>query len=189
MTRTKRNILIGLVVVFCLAAIAGGVFLILYYRGKAEADALTKPIERVELPIDAIKEKLRSPNFREKLEARRQIDKLTVADRVAVCKVLLADPDAPTRTLAVTVLAATDSPEARALLAEAAKSDADESIRGLAAEALQPPAPATPDAAAPAPAPATPDAAAAPAPAPAAPDAAAPAPAPAPAAPATGAAP
>lgn len=140
MTRRGRKVLAivggGLLV---LAAVA----LVLWQRYQAageEAAELTAPAVAKDLPVEEIRTKLKSGNFRDKLAAKKQIEKLEPADRLAVLAALLEDADVATRLLAVSALADVGSDEARAKLGEVAAKDADEKVRAAAAEALTPPA-------------------------------------------------
>ncbi len=118
-----------------------------------------EPPEARDLTTEEIRTALRTGSFRDKLEARKQIGKLEREQRLAVLGSLVADPDLPTRTIAVQELGKLlPDPGARETLEQVAAADADPGLRTLAQEKLAPPAvePAPAPDPPPAPAPAPP---------------------------------
>ncbi len=85
---------------------------------------------------------LRSANFREKLEARRELGRLDPETRLRVLRRLLADEEVASRLLAVQELTNVPGAEARALLQQTASGDADATVREQAQQALAGPPPA-----------------------------------------------
>ena len=103
---------------------------------------VTDPPKEVDLTVEEIRARLQSGSFRDKLAARKQIGKLPVPDRLRVLSTLVADPDLPTRTIAVQELGKMlPNADARAVLEKVHEQDPDETIRALAGEKLAPPAP------------------------------------------------
>lgn len=124
------------------ALVAGGyVGYTRYQQASEEAEELTAPPERKDLPLEAIRAKLKGDSFRDKLEAKRQIGKLPPADRLEVLRSLAKDEDVPTRTIAVQELGKLLPLEgAQKVLAELADNDGDAAVRALAQEKLSAPA-------------------------------------------------
>lgn len=141
MATRRKKILSVLLALLIVAAAAAAVFWWRYKATQAEMAEVSAPVVQKDLPVEAIRAQLKSGNFRDKLAAKKQIEKLEPGDRLAVLTVLLGDDDVATRLLAVKALADLGSNEARAKLSEVAAKDADEKVRAAAAEALRPPAP------------------------------------------------
>jgi len=142
MTGKARKALVIVAGVLLVLAAAAAVVYQRYTAAGDEAKELTAPAVARDLPVEEIRAKLQSGNFREKLAAKKQIEKLEPTDRVAVLAALLQDPDVATRLIAVSALGDLGSDEARTKLAEVAAKDGDEKVRAAATEALASPAPA-----------------------------------------------
>ncbi len=95
---------------------------------------ITRPVELRDLTTDEIRIKINSPDFKDKLEADRQIDKLEVEERRRILLKLSTDPDAPVRLIAAKHLKKIDHPEAHAALRRMAQEDPDETVREFAGE-------------------------------------------------------
>ena len=100
---------------------------------------VTRPYQEEDLTIKEIRQKLQSGDFRQKLEASKQIDKLPIEERLRVVTVLSVDPAASTRLLAVKKLAKIEDPRSRARLEKMSKEDPDSVVRELAATFLSSP--------------------------------------------------
>ncbi len=77
---------------------------------------VTRPYQEEDLTIREIRKKLQSGDFRQKLEASKQIDKLAVEEKLRVLIILSQDAEASTRLLAVKKLAKIEDPRAEARL-------------------------------------------------------------------------
>ncbi|MBI3270292.1 MAG: HEAT repeat domain-containing protein [Planctomycetes bacterium] len=84
------------------------------------------------LTADQIKAKLTSGKFSEKLEARKQLEKLPPADRLSLLTGLLGDPKPANRLVAVTELKKLSDPKAKEALQKTAAGDADAEVRAAA---------------------------------------------------------
>jgi hypothetical protein len=127
MTRTTRialgsSLLVGLVV--------GGLWL--SASGCQVNTQVTEPYRERKLAADEIRSMLRSDDFKQRVEASKQIDSLAGEDKLAVLLDLARDPDAATRLLAVKKLKGVDDPRARQALADLGKNDPDPTVRDLA---------------------------------------------------------
>ncbi len=100
---------------------------------------VTRPYQEEDLTIKEIRQKLQSGDFRQKLEASKQIDKLPLEERLRVVTVLAVDPAASTRLLAVKKLAKIEDPRSRARLKKMSNEDLDPVVRELAATFLASP--------------------------------------------------
>lgn len=85
---------------------------------------------------EAVKAGLKSKVFREKLEAKRQIEKLTEAERSEVFLDLAQDPDSAARMMACGELAKLKGEAPTQALLSASASDADAEVRATALSAL-----------------------------------------------------
>ena len=97
---------------------------------------VTRPYEERDMTVREIRKKLTSGDFRQKLEASKQIDKLEVEERLSVLLVLSEDAEASTRLLAVKKLAKIEDSRAQARLERMSKDDPDELVRELASSLL-----------------------------------------------------
>ncbi|MBI3270293.1 MAG: HEAT repeat domain-containing protein [Planctomycetes bacterium] len=122
--------LAGLIVVAAL-----GLFLYLKFVVWPETKKLTDLKPRT-LDAEAIKSGLRSSKFSEKVEARRQVDKLPEADRLELFQGMTKDPQASMRTMAAKELAKLSSEEASKALLELSAADTDADVRAAALGAL-----------------------------------------------------
>jgi HEAT repeat protein len=93
---------------------------------------ITKPPEKRDLTRQEIWTKLQSPDFKQKLEAETQIDKLEPVEKRRILLELSRDSDPAVRLIAVKHLAGIDHPEVHARLAEISKSDPDPTVREIA---------------------------------------------------------
>ena len=93
---------------------------------------ITRPTQKRDLTGDEIRDKLRSLDFKEKLEAEGQIDRLEPPEKRRTLLALADDPDAAVRLIAVKHLRKADTEEARARLSRLAKDDPDPTVRELA---------------------------------------------------------
>lgn len=84
------------------------------------------------LTADQIKAKLTSGKFSEVQEARKQLDKLAVPDRVALLTGLLNDTKPAVRLVAVAELKKVNDPKAKDALAKVAASDPDPEVKAAA---------------------------------------------------------
>ncbi|MDP6957621.1 MAG: HEAT repeat domain-containing protein [Planctomycetota bacterium] len=100
---------------------------------------VTRPYQEEDLTIKEIRQKLQSGDFRQKLEASKQIDKLPLEERLRVVTVLSVDPAASTRLLAVKKLAKIEDPRSRIRLEKMSKEDPDPVVQELAATFLSSP--------------------------------------------------
>lgn len=96
-----------------------------------------EPYKKRDLTVEEIRAKLKSADFKQRLEASAQIDKLDPEEKVQVLLVLADDPVASTRILAVKKLVPLQDPRARAKLEHVAKSDPDADVRDLAAQGIK----------------------------------------------------
>ncbi len=94
--------------------------------------SVDKPYRKPELAAEEVRRKLASGDFRQRLEASKQIDKLAPEEKLQVLLILSKDPQASTRILAVKKLRELSDPRAKERLAEMAKSDSDPDVRELA---------------------------------------------------------
>ena len=125
---TSRSIAIG---AGLLALLGGGLWLSL---GGCHVDTeVTKPYAQRSLATEEIRAMLASGDFKQRLEASRQVDKLEPQERLTVLLELAQDPDAAARLLAVKKLKEVDDPRARETLTKMAKDDPDPNVRELAA--------------------------------------------------------
>lgn len=95
--------------------------------------SVDKPYPTAELQAKEVREKLRSSDFRQRLEGSKQIDKLEPEERLQVLLILSKDPQASTRLLAGKKLRGIADPRAKARLAEM-RNDPDPDVRQLAEE-------------------------------------------------------
>lgn len=100
---------------------------------------VTRPYQEEDLTVKEIRKKLQSGDFRQKLEASRQIDKLPLEERVRVALILSEDGVASTRLLAVKKLGRMEDSRSRNRLEVLAKEDPDPVVRELASTFLSSP--------------------------------------------------
>ena len=93
---------------------------------------ITKPPETRDLRREEICAKLQSPDFKHKLEAEKQIDKLEPVEKRRILLALSSDSDPAVRLITVKHLARIDDSEARERLTEIATSDPDATVREIA---------------------------------------------------------
>ena len=99
------------------------------------ADTTVKqPYKAPDLTVEEIRTKLQSEDFRQQLEASKQIDKLEPAEKLRVVLALSKDPRGKTRILAVKKLKAIDDAKARERLEQMAKDDPDPDVKDLAGQ-------------------------------------------------------
>jgi HEAT repeat protein len=116
------------------ALAAGGWELSRVRAGRAEVEALAST-PAAQSPDD-VRRGLASPDFGERLAARRRIQDLPADERLALLGELAAERDPAVRLLVVGALGADrDRPQARAVLERLGR-DADADVRAAAAEAL-----------------------------------------------------
>lgn len=128
MTRAKRFVLGGSL----LAAVAVGAAWLLSSGCQIDRQ-VTEPYREPTLTGAEILTMLASGDFKQTLEASKQIDRLASEEKLAVLLDLARDQNAATRLLAVKKLADVDDPRARKALADMAKDDPDPTVRELAA--------------------------------------------------------
>ena len=92
-----------------------------------------------DLQVNQIKVMLKSPDFKKKLEAQRQIKKLPVPARIALLGHLLKEKELATRLLAARLLAAVSDPKAKAMVQAVAKNDPNPIVRKLVGKLLAKP--------------------------------------------------
>lgn len=109
-------------------------FLLALLTGCGVDPTVKEPYKAKDLTVDEIRAKLQSGDFRQRLEATKQIDSLPSDEKLRVLLVLADDPQPSTRLLAVKKLRAIDDPQARAKLEQIAKNDPDPDVRELAAQ-------------------------------------------------------
>ena len=95
---------------------------------------VTEPHRERSLMAEEIKRMLKSGDFKDRLEAAGQIDKLGAEEKLAVLLELAADADTAARILAARKLHDVDEPRAREALGRLAKDDADPEVREAAAQ-------------------------------------------------------
>ncbi len=100
--------------------------------GCATDPTVAKPHEKRDLKAEEIRAMLTTGDFKQKLEAQQQIDKLEPEERMSVLATLSTDADAAVRLIAVKKLKKSDDPRAKDILAKLAKNDPDETVRDLA---------------------------------------------------------
>jgi HEAT repeat protein len=93
-----------------------------------------EPYQQKDLTVEEIRAKLKSEDFKHRLEASKQIDKLPSEEKLLVLLNLAADPEPSTRLLAVKKLQAVDDPRARQKLEQLAQSDPDTDVREAAGQ-------------------------------------------------------
>ena len=93
---------------------------------------VAQPHLKRDLKAEEIRTMLTSGNFKQKLEAKDQIDKLEPEERMRVLTALSTDSDAAVRLIAVQKLKKSDDPRAKDILAKLAKDDPDDTVRDLA---------------------------------------------------------
>ena len=120
----KKLVVAGIV----LLAAAGGW---LAFAGCHVDGTVAQPVEHRDLALDEIRGMLKSGDFKQKLEASKQIDKLPLDDRLRVLDGLAADPDQAVRLMAAKKLKTIDDPRAKATL-EKLKNDADADVKAMA---------------------------------------------------------
>ena len=125
----KKKVMLGVV----LAGLVGGGVWLAFFTGCADP-TVKQPYKEEDLNTDQIRAKLNSPDFKEQLEGKKQIDKLPPDDKRKVLLVLADDPKPSTRIMAVQKLKTVDHPDARAKLEKLAREDADATVRELAGE-------------------------------------------------------
>ena len=96
--------------------------------------AVTEPYKERELRLVEIQNMVKSGDFKQQLEASKQIDKLEPADKLQIVRRLADDPDPAVRLIAVKKLRTMDEPEAREMLGRLAAKDPDPDVRSLAGE-------------------------------------------------------
>ena len=115
-------------------ASAAGLGLWLHLGGCHIDTGVTEPYKERELRLVEIQNMVRSGDFKQKLEASKQIDTLEPADKLQIVRRLADDPDPAVRLLAVKKLRTMDEPEARERLGRLAAKDPDPDVRSLAGE-------------------------------------------------------
>jgi hypothetical protein len=115
-------------------ASAAGFGLWLHLGGCHIDTSVTEPHRERDLRLVEIQNMARSGDFRQILEASKQIDKLEPADKLQILGWLADDPDPAVRLLSVKKLRTMNEPEARATLARLASKDPDPDVRSLAGE-------------------------------------------------------
>jgi hypothetical protein len=111
--------------------LAAGALLWLFGGGCSVDTEITKPVERRDLASEEVRTKLKSPDFKEKLEAERQIDKLEPGERRRLLLELARNREAPVRLIAAKHLRKLSDDEVRALLRRMAKEDPDPAVREI----------------------------------------------------------
>jgi hypothetical protein len=129
MTKRQKQMALGGGV---LAVLIGGIVW-LSASGCQVDKEVTQPYQERSLATDEIKDMLKSADFKQRLEASKQIDQLPPQERLGVLLELTSDPDAATRLLAVKKLKTLTDPRAKSRLAELATDDPDQTVRELAA--------------------------------------------------------
>lgn len=115
-------------------ASAAGVGLWLHLGGCHIDTAVSEPYKERDLRLVEIQNMVKSGDFKQQLEASKQIDKLEPADKLQICRVLAGDSDPAVRLLAVKKLRPMNDPEAREILGRLASKDPDPDVRNLAGE-------------------------------------------------------
>jgi hypothetical protein len=122
------------IVIIAAIVAAAGAAAAWYACKRSQVDpTVTQPFVERDLTTDEIRAKMASGDFKQVLEASKQIDKLDPAERLRVLLKLADDPQASTRLLAVRKLRAMDDPRARERLDAMAKGDPDADVRDAAA--------------------------------------------------------
>ncbi len=119
----------GLVCLF--AAVLGSFGLAIGFSGCHVDPTVSKPIEHRDLALDEIRGMLRSGDFKQRLEASKQIEKLPLDEKLRVLDGLAVDPDPAVRLMAAKKLRSIDDPRAKATR-ETLKNDADPDVRAMA---------------------------------------------------------
>lgn len=104
-----------------------------WHRAEEDVQAVTAAPDSPGLSAARIAEMLASPDFKERIQARRQIDRLPERERVEVLAALSTDERAEVRMLAVSGMEALRSlPRVRDLLSRLAAGDPDPDVRASA---------------------------------------------------------
>ncbi len=115
------------------AAVAGGAALVWHKVHGPVDKTVAQPYVEKDLTVDEIRAKLKSKDFKGRVEAGKQIDKLEPEERLRVLLKLADDADTPARVLAVKKLRLIDDARAKDRLRKMAKDDPDSDVRDLAA--------------------------------------------------------
>jgi HEAT repeat protein len=94
--------------------------------------SVTDPVRERNLVTEEIRSMLKSGDFKARLEASRQIDKLGQEEKINVLIDLARDSDPAARILAAKKLNEIDDPRAKETLAKLAKEDPDPEVREMA---------------------------------------------------------
>lgn len=94
---------------------------------------VTQPYVKPDLTVDEIRDKLKTGDFKQRIEATQQLNKLEPEERLRVLLKLAEAPESPVRMLAVKELRKIDAPEAKQKLQDLAANDLDSDVRELAA--------------------------------------------------------
>lgn len=121
--------------ILLLAAVGYGVAM--WMEGaKKETAQITKSVDVSSMTTKKIMKMLTSGDFKQRLQARKEISRLKPEDRLQVYRAMAKAKDAAVRLMAVSGLASMKSPGAKKLLQELAK-DTDKDVAEQAKEALK----------------------------------------------------
>ncbi len=114
---------------------AGGVAAWYHVRAMDEVAAVTAPLDDAKPTAERIAAMLASPDFKERVQARRQIEGLPPDQRAPVLEALAGDERAEVRLLAVSALGGMDDRSRFVdLLKRLATGDPDPDVRAAAAQ-------------------------------------------------------
>jgi hypothetical protein len=93
---------------------------------------VSQPYNAPNLTVEQIRTQLNSGDFKQKLEAGKQIDKLAPEEKLHVLLALSHDTESSSRMLAIKKMKSLEDPRAKERITEMAKSDPDTDVRELA---------------------------------------------------------
>lgn len=132
MSKKTKIIFVGIIIL-----IVGYFLMDKYKQSKKEAEKITKMEAEKNLSIEEIKKLIKSNEFKDQLDAEKQIYKIPEVERLQILQSLLNDENPNVRIIALRNLAKIKNEKSKELLKRLANEDSDEIVRLLASEKLK----------------------------------------------------
>lgn len=120
----KRGKIVLIIIVSLIVLVGIAAIIILYKKHKAEKEVnkLTRAVAVIKLNTQEILRKLKSSDFKEKLQAQKQINDVGVSVRINILKKLYGEKKLSSKLMALRLISKINDPKAKAILQEASTS-------------------------------------------------------------------